>query len=850
MTASTPTDVQDTLAYAQVSGNDEVYGPDGEARAHWQYVLDSLCALGQTELGNRQQKAQRILRDDGAVYTSMERPEQSNIWELDPIPMVFQSEEWREIESGLLERAELLDLVLKDLYGERQLIKQGVIPPEALFDQHGFIRACDQVTMPGEQQLIFHSVDMIRDAEGKMCIMTDRTQVPRGMGYALENRNVMTRVLPSLFRDAQVHRLALFYHAIRHKMQELSPRGDGETARVVLLTPGAYSPAYFEHTYLANFLGFPLVQGGDLTVRDGRVWMKSVHDLSPVDVIFRFVDDQLCDPVELRSDSHLGVAGLLEVARTGKVVIVNPLGASVLENPILQKYMPAIGEFFLGRALKLKNVNTYWGGDPADIPLIKANFDKLVLKHISGKNNTSVFVCELNAEEKAKWLKIFEETPQRFVAQDYLEPSSLPTMEQGQLTPRHVLLRTFAVATDQSYSVMPGSLARIAPSKRSARVAHGHGSVSKDTWVLASEPEKQFSLRASLPKFQPNQARVNLPSRVVENLFWLGRYIERAETVARLLRTVLMQLNSTLALPKDARRVMLTAITDVTDTVPGFRGKNAAKLLEDPNPELISVILDSQRMGSLRQSIHSMLGCADEVKEQLSSDAQRIMNDIRDEFLNLDKFLVNNITSAPEETMDPLVTSLLAMAGQTHESMFRGTGWRFLEIGRRIEQACQISMLMRSLLVECHSGRAQDILLETTLMSTEALISYRRRYLSEVDIDHTLELMLLNEQNPRSLLFMIKDLQQHLDTLSNRMTDTPVSPEQKSVIAAIARLQLLDLEALSKPDEDGLLRQALDEALSDITEHLWDAANKIGDRYFDHTGGPQQLVKADWDQDA
>ncbi|MGB0733298.1 MAG: circularly permuted type 2 ATP-grasp protein, partial [Pontibacterium sp.] len=801
--------VPDTLGYDfSADRHDEVFDSEGNVRAHWSYPLESLIGLGQRELMQRSLKASRILRDDGATYTSLDSPNKSNTWELDPVPMLLNSDEWQELEVGLIERAELLDMLVKDLYGERRLVKEGILPPELVYGHKGFLRACYDVSVPGERQLIFHAADLIRQENGEVCILTDRTQVPRGVGYALENRNVMSRVFPSLFRDSQVHRLSMFFQGLRQRLKELAPAHAGAQPSVVLLTPGAFSQSYFEHTYLANYLGYPLVQGGDLTVRGGRVWMKSVGGLSPVDVILRFVDDAFCDPVELRSDSHLGVPGLLGAVRDGNVTVVNPLGVSALENPALLKYMSQISRFFLGREPRLKSVNTYWCADADDLAFVNENFDKMVLKTINqSPQSRSVFVAELTERERDEWRARLQRDPQKYVAQDYLEPSQSPTLVAGSLQPRRILMRSFSVASDQSYSVMPGSLSRIAPNKRSMRVAAGSGALSKDTWVLASEPEKQFSLRPR-ERRTPNEntQQSSLPSRVIENLFWMGRYCERSETTARLLRTVLMQLNSSTRLPKDAQQQMLTAVSDVTDTLPGFRGTDAAEMFLSPDKELLSVVLDGTRIGSLAHSSHAMLACAEEAKELLSSDALRIVNDIRDELNNIDQELGNGLPSAPEESLDPLVTGLLALVGQTRETMFRGLGWRFLEVGRCLEKAYQTSSLIRHLLVARHEEYSQDILVETLLISAEALISYRRRYLAEVEVDNALHLMMLDVQNPRSLLFLMKELETHLEVMSAQPQNGALLPEQKQLLSITTQLQLLEFEALLEVDADELVR--------------------------------------------
>ncbi len=838
------------LHYTSSADHDEAFSAEGEIRPHWRYLLESMDQLGAEEMNRRLLKTQRILRDDGAVYNSVNQPEQSKIWELDPVPVMLQSDEWSQIESGLIERAELLNLIQQDLYGERQLIRHGILPPELLYAHDGFLRASENVQLPGDQQLIFHSADLIRTIDQGICILTDRTQVPRGIGYSLENRTVMARVFPNLFRDSQVHRLAVFYQSLRQKLHSLAPpSSDTRHPCIVVLTPGAYSPSYFEHTYLANYLGYPLVQGRDLTVRGNKVWMKSVAGLHPVDVILRFVDDRFCDPVELRGDSQLGVVGLLEAARSGNVSIVNPIGSGLLENPALMKYLPAISEFFLGRPLQLNSVNSYWCGDKKDLNFVLDNFPKLVLKGINPLKGGSILLRELSETQQRQWKDEICQHPKRYVAQDYLEPSCCPTLIDGSLQSRRILMRSFAVASDQSYKILPGCLARIAPSQNDFRVSQVQGSLTKDTWVLASEPEKQLSLTPSLNRSAlPFTRQTNLPSRVVENLFWMGRYAERAETSARLLRAALLQLNSNLQLPTQCQELMLKAITRVTGTQPGFVDPHDGISLSQPETELLSVILDNNRDGSLRHSILALLNCAEEVKEQLSADTQRIINKLRDELGHLEANLSQGFGSAPEEAFDAIVIDLLALAGQAHEGMFRSTGWRFLNMGRRLEKASLNAELMLAMLVDCVEPRTQELALETTLLSMEALISYRRRYFAELNIADGLHLMLLDKSNPRSLLFLLEEISEHMNELNLSANGSGLSTEEKQLLSAQTTLQLINIDELVVADEKGLIRNHLKQFLSHLKAQLEEAARLVSQRYFDHSGGPKQILLSGWEQ--
>ena len=524
---------------------DEVFTTDGKVKPHWNYLLESLERLGSSAFADRHRKALRILRDDGATYNiyNNDQSAPNRTWSLDLVPSLISSEDWAKIEAGILERSELFNLLLKDLYGPRDLLRTGVIPPEALFCHQGFLRACQGINLPGEHDLVLHAVDMMRGENGEMCVLTDRTQSPSGAGYALENRTVMSRVLPSLFRDSHVHRLANFFQRLRLKLNSLSTNQD--QPRVVVLTPGAHNETYFEHAYFANYLGFHLVQSGDLVVRNGFVWMKSLDGLSRVDVILRRVDDSFCDPVELRSDSQLGVPNLLEVVRAGRCVIANPLGSGILENPIFLKYLPDIAKALLGRELRLSSVSTYWAGDPEDLIYIKNNLASLVIKPIfRAPGARSTYGGDLSEEEQKGLVQRIAQHPLHYVAQPTLNAGHLPTFTGDQLQPRPAILRGFSVASDGSYIVMPGGLTRVGSEEASFIISNQAGSQSKDTWVVASEPERVI---ASLDADDTAPAReadlISLPSRVVENLFWMGRYAERAEASLRILRTVFMILN-------------------------------------------------------------------------------------------------------------------------------------------------------------------------------------------------------------------------------------------------------------------------------------------------------------------
>ena len=827
---------------ARGSELDDAFTPQGNIKPEWEYMLGSLRDLGAAAMQERKQKARRILRDDGAtdnVYS--DEPSASSNWELDPVPYILGSEDWAKIEAGLLERSELLNLVLRDLYGPRTLLRHGQLPPEALFSHGGFLRACQGIQLAGDHELILHAADLVRRRDGSMCVLSDRTQAPSGAGYVLENRTVMSRVFPSLFRDSHVHRIANFYQRLRLKLISLSPSDDEPL--IALLTPGSQNETYFEHAYLSNYLGFSLVQAGDLLVRNGFLWMKSMDGLKRVDVLLRRVDDVYCDPVELRSDSRLGVPGLLEVVRSGHVVVANPLGSGVLENPVFLKYFKEISKALLGREPRLDSVQTYWCADEDDMQFITANIRKLVFKPAYRASGfTSVWGGELSDEQINDLLATIHSKPHQFVAQERLWQPTIPTFADGALGPRPFLLRTFSVAAESSYKILPGGLTRVGVDSSSRVIGMQSGSPSKDTWVTASEPERTAAIDTALDSVRNamDSPFVSLPSRVVENLYWMGRYAERSEAALRLLRTVFVLLNGEEPIGSTARKILLETVSRVTATVPGFTTASKEQLAH-PDDELLRIISDGSSAGSIKSTLNAMLSSADESKELLSTDTMRVINDLRDAMQDLDLALSNGLTSAPEEALDPLVTALTALSGLMHESMIRGIGWRFMELGKRIERAQHIISTVRSLMTPIVDEADQSTLLTALLVSMEVLITYRRRRRQRRGIELGLELVMLDASNPRSLLFQLERLQQLLAELPAADTRGSELPdEDRALLEALSGLKLSRLVQLSETTANS--REEMDSLLAQLERLLHDFNQAISDKHFDHLTDSQQLV--------
>lgn len=827
-------------------GYDEMLDGAGQIRPHWEYLIRALRTLGTTELGRRGAEAARLLRENGVTYNVYSDPAgQSRPWQLDPVPLLISSDEWATIESGLLERAELLNLILADIYGPRELLRKGLLPLELIYNHGGFLRGCDKIALRGKHQLVIYAADLARGPDDRMWVLGDRTQAPSGAGYALENRIAMTRVLPSLFRDSHVHRLAMFFQSLRLGLSAIAPQA-AETPRVVVLTPGPLNETFFEHAYLATYLGYPLVQGDDLTVRDGYLWLKSLNGLERVDVILRRVDDDFCDPLELREDSRLGVAGLVEVVRRGNVAIANPLGSSILENPGLLAFLPGIAEYFLGHRLRLPAAATWWCGQPKELNYVLANLERLVIKPTYRSPGVRpVFGHLLSQQELSEWRSRIRAQPALYVGQEREGFSTVPAFIPGSgLEPRHAILRSFVVARADGYVVMPGGLTRSALQKDEMLVSNQTGSISKDTWVLASEPEKPVEL---VIKPTPAQLAASLsgalPSRAADNLFWVGRYAERAEGTIRLLRSTIKKLygdpDHNASEYTATLHCLLRSVTQLTGTPPGFLAKDAQALLREPETELLAVALAEARSGSLANTLRCLVQTGYAVRDLWSSDTWRVMEALEQHLLDI-KQLVEPTLWQVQDLMDQLITSLAAFSGMAMESMTRGNGWLFLDMGRRLERGVLLLSLLRSSVTQQRPAAVESLLIEALLETSDNLICYRQHYRNNMELSAFLELLLLDENNPRSLAYQTARLQEHAAKLPRDTTGGRLTLEQRLALEAATALRLVALEALASVTASGA-RQALDQLLARLNHLLLALSDAVTAAYFRHESAPQPL---------
>lgn len=731
----------------------------------------TLDGLGRDGLADRAAQARRLVADDGVTYGSAAQG-----WSVDPLPVVLDAAAWAGLARGLTERAELLDAVLDDLYGRRVLLREGVVPPEAVLGHPGFLRAADGVRTAGPHQLFLVASDLGRTPSGEWVVLSDRTQAPSGAGYAMENRRVVSRVLPGLYRDTPLERLRGFFHTMRAGLQEVAPL-TAEAPRVVILTPGAGTETAFDQAFLATLLGYPLVEGQDLTVRHGRVWMRSLGRLEPVDVVLRRVDAWFCDPLELRPDSTLGVPGLLEAARAGTVSVVNPLGSAVLENPALLPFLPAAERLLLGRDSTLAAVPTFWCGDDVSRRHVLAALDRLVLRPVArGAGRASLFGWELSRREREDLRRRIEADPTAWCGQDAVDLGTAPVVvDDGTLEDRHLVLRSFAVAQGGGYRLMSGGLARVAAEAGNRLVTSASGAPAKDVWVLsapagpaAGTPEPQETsppVQLPLPlALTPAATGPGLAPRVAEDLFWLGRYAERAEQTARLLRVVDDLAEDygrrTEGPGSQALTAMLAATTHVTSTYPGFLAQAAIRgdvtgsgPRADLQRDLLALAVDAWRPGTLGFALRRTVDAAQAVRDQLSVDTWLVLGSLDAALADLSA-RADTAGAGDEPPLQPtlarVLEGLLALAGLGAESMVRDTGWFFMDLGRRVERALAVLSLLRATVDVARTPAVELLVLEAVLVTGESVITYRRSARS-VNVAGVLDLLLLDRTNPRAV---------------------------------------------------------------------------------------------------
>ncbi len=813
-------------------GYDEMLSAPHALRPPWEEFIESLSTLAPAEMALRWERGQRLISDNGITFhvhgdpQGLERP-----WQLDPMPMVLGADEWRGLSRGLEQRARLLNAVLADLYGERRLLRDGLLPPALVLGHPGYLRPCRGILPPGGLFLHHYAADLARLPDGRWHVVDERTEAPAGAGYALENRLIVARVLAEYFRGCRVQWLTPYFQALRELLQSLSPRRF-EMPRLVLLTPGPEHDTYFEHAYLARHLGCLLAESEDLTVRDDRLFLKTLEGLQPVDVLLRHTPGLLCDPLELDSRSDLGIAGLVQAVRAGAVSVANALGSGALESPALHAFLPRLCRHLLGEDLALPSATTWWCGDDSQRRHVLDRLDRLVIRHAFDQSAVPVFGAGLTLAAREALAERIRTRPQDYVAQEPLTLSTAPVWRDGGLLPQPVVLRGFVTARlDGGYTAMPGGLTRVSPADDlpGLLLQAGEGG-SKDTWVLSDEaPSAQRPATPStVPPVRLTRGSRDLPSRVADNMFWFGRYLERCEDITRMLRTLY-------SLAEDA------AGSD-SGVAPGPILTLMAQLGLPP-PEPLSTVaeaaaavgrlhFDTVHPTGLRANAERLLRVAARVRDRLSLDTWRNVQRLTGQVGALRASRAGDVGEVLG-SLGGLILTLEASSGLVMENMTRGLSWRFLDIGRRMERARHvIDLLAGTLFVRSGDlGRVLDALLSVS----DSSMTYRSRYLAAPQFAAVLDLLLCDDSNPRAVAFQFAQLAGHVDRLVALRDSGPIRPEQRLMIGLSSMVQTAELESLATTDAQDRYA-ALGLLLDVLRSRLWELSETLTAEYFTHAG--------------
>lgn len=809
-------------------------------RDHWQSFAHEINQLGTAEFERRWQHAQREMSQNGLAYTSWNETQQrARPWDLDSVPLLIDAADWENVAGGLQQRAKLLEAILQDIYGPQELMKSGLLPPDTIFRHPEFYRALHRQTVPGGRYLHLYSADLGRSPDGRWWVLADRTEAPSGSGFALENRLILSRMLPRVFHRCNVQRLASYFVALKEAVNEVTPQTNNP--RVVVLSQGNSSPNYFEDAYLARYLGFTLVEAEDLAVRNQRVMLKTLGGLLPVDVIIRRPNSGACDSLELDGRQSGGIPGLLQASRAGNVAILNPLGSGIIESPIFMAYLPKLCQEVLGEKLALPGLATWWCGEPGRLDDVLARLDQLVIKRaFRARGKEYALMQKLKMADRETLVQMLKENPEQFVAQEMVHRSTLPVREEGKLVPAHIALRAFAVTNASGCHIMPGGLVRVSGKAEPLEISLMAGEKSKDAWILGTTPVSNVTLlkRVDQP-LRLKRTGGELPSRVAENLYWLGRNLERADVSARLLRTTITRLTSETALDDVSELLpLLRTLAELGQIETGYAVKEIRQQLPAIESTLLPQIFDHQDPFSLRSIITDIFRITARTRDRVSGDSWRILQ-------RMDKgFSPPGVGSWDMadclSLLDDLIINLAALGGMVSESMTRTQVYHFLDMGRRIERAYQEVRLLHCCLIS-YQG-AIGPLLEAILEVFDSSMTYRSRYLADLQLGAVLDLVITDDTNPRSVAWQVLELEKHVKRLPREALPATISAEERLTTRLTYLIRMIEISALTEEgvlDEDGELSQLLLE-LAEILPQLSDT---ISHRYLIHAGPQMRMAE-------
>ncbi|MBT8340759.1 MAG: circularly permuted type 2 ATP-grasp protein [Desulfatitalea sp.] len=791
----------------------ESFSSPAIVRNHWRPLLSAMDAMGADLLGKRQARVRRMRHEDGATYNLFDDPsERRTSWALDMVPLPITALEWAELEAGLIQRARLLEQILADVHGPQNLIRDGLLPAEVVFANPNFLRPCHGIQPAGNRYLTYYAADLYRGADGRFRVLRDHGENPAGLGYALENRIVISRVFSDLYHHTQIRRLAPFFQAFHHSLIERASLRQ-EDPGIVLLSSGPQSSVYFEHALLSRYLGYPLVESQDLTVRNGNVFLKKLAGLEPVAAIFRHLPDSGSDPFALRRQTETGVAGLIQAAREQRIDLVNPIGSGFAGTPVMPVFLPALCLKLMGENLALENHPAWWCGDEDGRHHVLGNMGQLTVAPAMDRS-MPIQAADLPGQIRAM--------PHAFMAREPVRVSVSPGWDPAGAGVRHTILRIFVCATEQGFAVMPGGLAISAPDVDALLGDFPERQQSKDIWVLSDQPVAPFSLMDGLETATIVRRGSDLPSRVADHLLWLGRYLERAEGLIRLVRSVYVRLSGEARLQDMPELSFLLNLLREQNAIPRV-SDNASPIpyFRDLWSQLHEVLYRKDTPESVIGLLNRVQAAARNVRDRLSLDCWRTLNRLED-FADIS-------AGDPLDHLEDTLFTLSAFSGLAMESMTRGLGWRFMDMGRRIERAMNQTGLVRiGLHGACAASKSG---LEALLEVADSIMTYRARYRTTFQPAPALDLMLMDEDNPKSLAFQLSRLSDHVEHLPRRTDRQFASPEERLVLEMLTSTRLLDLTGLTC-GENGITSESLTPFLESMERNLKAFAQHISAHFL------------------
>ena len=798
-----------TRGYARLPGiPDEYIAQDGSPRAVWTRFFDAFAELTPGDIERRFGSADRHLREAGVTYRAPGETA-DRLWPLSHLPLLIGEADWQQLSAGIVQRAQLLELVLDDLYGEGRLVAENAVPAAAIAGSTEYLRSVCGIKPPGGRYLNLYAADVGRGPDGRWWVLGDRTQAPSGAGYALENRLVLSRAFTTLYKSMNVERVAPFFEAFRDALRASSDRDE---PRIGLLTPGIFSETYFEHATLARYLGFLLVEGDDLAVSGDRIHIRTVAGLKRLDVLLRRVDSNSLDPLELDASSQLGVPGLIDVLRKNGVVVANMPGSGVMEAPALLGFLPSLSRRFFGEDLKMPHIATWWCGQKSAREEVLSRLDRVAIegaygRGVPGFGRGPVLASELSASERERLKTAIHDRGIDYVGQELVRLSTTPVWDNGRITPRPFVLRVFAAATPGGWTMMPGGFCRIADQLDARAVSMGEGARAADVWVVSDKAISTATLLPSGDNVRIRRIAGWVPSRAADNLFWLGRYLERAEATLRLIRALGTQRDpgkGAATVPHSVERIQRLLVTwgAVSQATRAQPAKVAAEALrsEDKFGSALSLVRAAQRTAtSLRERL------SPDAWQVITEMAERLVQEVDDD---------DAVIVAAELTLQELAS----FAGLAQENMNRAAGWRFLEMGRRAERAINTVRFARQFAYDEAGGDDLDILL--TLVDCQ--ITYRSRYLLGPLLAPVRDLVVLDPYNPRSVAFQVFALNDHIASLPTLKEGGLIERPHRLAVALQATLTTAEAAVLDT------------KTLFALEQDLLNLADAIGSHYFPH----------------